>query len=140
MKRHLQRNHLKYFKIVDEKDRKNSAKSKRLESTLKNGLTQKKFTDFVAIPPIMTIAVNLAVRNGLSFSVFDSEDMKKLIDLAKTGAQDSSTRKVNPENVKKSLAETSQILKNQLKRDLRGKILSITADFATCERRSFLST
>lgn len=86
----------------------------------------------------MQLAIDLTIRKGLSFSTFDSKDMRKLIILAKKGAGDDSRQVVNAENVKKSLKELARLKRDELKKLLKGKIINITADFATCERRSFL--
>jgi hypothetical protein len=142
LKRHISRYHQEIHKEVEKNDKvEGNFRLKRLGKTpadLGNALSQRKMTDFITISPVMQLAVNLAVRKGLSFSTFDSKDMRKLLVMAKKGASDSSKLVVNSENVKKSLKETAKIKKDEIRNKLKGRVLSITADFATCERRSFL--
>jgi hypothetical protein len=100
--------------------------------------SQRKISDFVSISPVMQLAINLSIRKGLSFSTFDSEDMRKLTTLAKKGADDDSRQVINADNVKKSMKELARLKRDELKKVLKQKIINLTADFATCERRSFL--
>lgn len=82
--------------------------------------------------------MNLAVYNGVPFSLFDVPDMRVLTTQAKIGIGDESPRVVSSSNVKTAIKEIAKEKREELRKLLKGKVLNLTADFATCERRSFL--
>lgn len=86
----------------------------------------------------MQRAINLVFKSGVSFSVFGSEDMQKLIVAAKVGMKDYSKEVINPSNVKKSVREYAGLKAEILKKKISGRLINLSADFATCGRRSFL--
>lgn len=86
----------------------------------------------------MQIAVRLAVNNSLSLKIFDNNDMKQLFKHAKKGMNDNSKTAVNSNNVRKSISEFADIKRGEIRKKLKKNIVNLTADFATCERRSFL--
>ena len=88
----------------------------------------------------MSVAINLVVHDAVCFSVFDSQNMRKLVMNAKKGAGDYSKQVINAENVKKSLKLIASLKKDEIQKSLRGKIVNLSADFATCERRQFLGS
>lgn len=136
----MSRIHPATFKVM-EKSEELPRPSKRLGTNIKTkdlSKNQPKITDYAIVSPVMQLAVNLAVHKGLSFSTFDSEDMRKLVLLAKTGAKDGSKRVVNADNVKSSVKYIADVKRNEIQSNFKGKIVNLSADFATCERRSFL--
>lgn len=112
----------------------NATNSARLDSSK----LQMRMTDYVAISPVMQSAINLAVHHGLSFSTFNCTDMRNLTTLAKKGALDNCKTVINAENVKSSVRELAKLRREEVKQLLKRKVLNFTADFASCERRSFL--
>lgn len=98
---------------------------------------QPKITDAFAKPKILSLATALAVNDGLPFKIFDSPHMRNIIDFAKSGAGEAGAV-VNAENVKLSVSGEAAELREKIKKQLKGKVISITADYATAERRSFI--
>lgn len=94
----------------------------------------------MAISPAMQIAVRLAGDNALSLKIFDNNDMKQLFVHAKKGLNDNSKTTINSNNVTKSTCEFADIKRGEIRKKLRKAIINLTADFATCKRRSFLGT
>lgn len=101
-------------------------------------MDQKRITDFQEIPPVMKLCAEAAIHEGIPFSKFNSKYTMKLVSLAKKGANDNSTKTINSENIKDSVHILSKQRRNQLKALMKGKIVSLSADLATCEYRSFL--
>lgn len=88
--------------------------------------------------PVLDLAVDMIIENAVSFELFDNLPMKTLCSLAKKGSGDIFSPAIYSENVKKALLERLYQKKDDLKRILEGKVVSLSADFATCWRRSFL--
>lgn len=99
---------------------------------------QVKITSYTGLSKILHTAVNLAVHNGVPFSIFDVPDMRVLTTQAKIGIGDESARVVSSSNVKMAIKEIAKEKRDELRQLLKGKVINLTADFATCERRSFL--
>lgn len=97
---------------------------------------QMKMTKYIGNSRTMMNAVGLAVHNGVAFSLFDSFDMRELT--VRAGNGDDSEKVVNSENVKSAIHELAKLEREELKKLLQHKIFSLSADFATCQRRSFL--
>ena len=137
----MSRDHPHLLKAVEEIDKeraREALKRKTAGTGVAHNLKQQKLSDLVGISPVMELCANLAVRHGLSFRIFDSKDMDRLTKLAKKGADDNSKLSVNSENVKKSIAEQANLKRHEFTKLFKGKILNLSADFATCEHRSFL--
>lgn len=135
LKRHLQRCHPNVFKSVIDADA-NASQTKKLKLLVP--ISQRHISDFVTVPPIMMIAVNLAVHKCVSFNTFDNKWMQQLTKYAKKGAGDSSNSRINAHNVKASIVKLSQMRKQKIIKSIQGKTLSIIGDFATAARRAFL--
>ena len=108
MSNHLKCIHLCKYKDFKEDQRKANEKSKANPFKQKNkhvfvAKSQKKITDFRAVPPTMKLAVELAVNKGLPFSTFDDSSMRKLILFAKIGGKDNSLTVINSSNVKNAV-------------------------------------
>lgn len=103
-----------------------------------NVASQKKITDYALISPTMQLAVDLAVHKGLPFSTFNDPSMRKLTTLAKKGNGDQSSTTINSENVVSSIHELAKQKRDQISAKMKGKIVSLSADMATCESRSFI--
>lgn len=99
---------------------------------------QQTITDFISVSPVMQRAINLVVKNGVSFSIFASEDMQNLITAAKTGLKDHSRAIINPDNLKKAVREFAALKADLLRKKIERRVISLSADFATCGRRQFL--
>ena len=99
---------------------------------------QPKLIDDFDKPKILSLATALAVNEGIPFTIFDSPSMRNITDLAKIGAGEGSAAVVNAANVKFSVSEEAAKLREKIKKQLNGKVLSITADYGTAERRSFI--
>lgn len=97
-----------------------------------------KLTDFFGHSKAMLNAVHLAVNNGVAFSVFDSPDMRQLTNKTKAHDGEQSAKVVTAENVKAAILEIAEEKRKVIRKLLADKVVNITADFATCQRRSFL--
>lgn len=95
-------------------------------------------TDFNTISPTMQIAVELAVNKGIPFSTFNDSNMRKLVTLAKKGGNDSSVKVINSENVRSAIQETAKEKRDKMAKLMKNKVISLSADLATCEARSFI--
>lgn len=139
LKRHLERFHSKIYKNVIDADATTSQKkkSKRMARRIASK-TQKPISDFVAVSPVMMLAVNLAVHKCVTFNTFEHHWMKQLTNYAKKGAGDASKLCINANNVKASIVKLSQLRKQKIIKAIQGKTLSIIGDFATVARRAFL--
>lgn len=96
---------------------------------------QTKITKFIQHSRTMKDAVELAVNNGVSFSLFDSSAMRSLT--SRAGGGEDSEKIVSSENVKSAITEMAKEKREEMKRLIQDKVINITADFATCQRRSF---
>lgn len=99
---------------------------------------QMKMTDFFGHSKAMLNAVHLAVNNGVAFSVFDSPDMRQLTNKSKAHDGEQSAKVVSASNVKAAIRDIAEEKREEIKKLLTDKVVNISADFATCQRRSFL--
>jgi hypothetical protein len=92
---HLKRAHPNSFKDF-EKDHQKAKEKSKFKSGKKNllAVSQRRITDFTTISPTMTLAVELVVNKGVSFSTFDDSTMRKLTSAAKKGSNDHSSTTV----------------------------------------------
>lgn len=122
----MSRKHPQAYKKYDDDDKgKKLLPTKTLKRKYVADPNQQKITDFTGSGLVMNDCVDLAVHRGLSFKTFDRPEMRNLTKFAKLGSGDNTKKLVNAENVKAAISE----------RAAEGR--SLTADFATCERRSF---
>jgi hypothetical protein len=138
--KHLQRIHPKVHKSYIEKQKIADENRTKFKNKLKRAgasSNQTKLTAFQRFSPVMKLAINLAVHEGISFNKFDKEDMRALVKGAKVGLRDDSKRVISSETVKASIHELAELERSDIRKRLKGKIVNITADFATCEHRSF---
>lgn len=77
------------------------------------------------------------MHRGVAFSTFNQPEMRDLTKFAKAGAGDNSKKIVNAENVKAAVSVLAAEGRIELTDMLKGKVVNLMADFATCERRSF---
>jgi hypothetical protein len=104
----------------------------------KEKLSQTLLSDFVQIPLVMQLCVDLAVDCGRPYTIFNDPPMKKMILASKSFYKDSSKQVINPENVKQAVNVQAKCLKEKIVKSLKGKILHFTADMASRHGRSFL--
>lgn len=130
MKRHLKRNHsgisTEYEQRLNEKKRKKVDDEK-----------QPKIAEYMKESPVMELAVDMVVENAVSFELFVSSSMRSLTNHAKKGFNDKSSRAINDETVKLAVIERAKKKREEIKKLLAGKIINLSADFATCWSRSF---
>lgn len=146
LKRHLQRYHPKVFSAVETDDKLAKSKAtvvKRPQGSASGSkMIQQKIDGFATVPYVTKLACDLAVVKGVSFSLFDHPATKEIMNLAQKGFYGTSSRinmnTINSENVKKSVRNIAEVQRLEIKKLLDRKIINLTADFATCERRSFL--
>lgn len=140
--RHLQRAHAD--KYQEYKTAYNNSKDKIQNNSLTRkrkfdgSSSQKKMTDFAAISPTMKLAVNLAVYRGAPFSLFNDQSMTRLISAAKKGSGDNSSKVINAENVKSAIRELAREKRKEITNQIKGKVVNLSGDMATCEARSFI--
>lgn len=108
------------------------------KSKLALSSSQKRITDFKTISSTMKLAVNLAVNKGMPFSTFNDENMRRLTISAKKGLNDNSSKAINAENVRAAIGELAKEKRLEIIKLLQKKTVSLTADLATCESRSFI--
>lgn len=144
LRKHLERKHTDVFKLfkkevkeMQERADKNPLKSSKNSVELSQ-LKQKKLTEFSKISKVMMLAANLAVHNGYSFKSFNCNDMTELLNGAKKGLNDTSSEVINSENIKSAIKELAAAKRGEMLKLMQNKLICISADFATCERRSFL--
>lgn len=136
--RHLQRKHPEQHKEYEDAEK---AKKDLVHQNLKRKRTsdpkQPKITDFTGTAVVMNTCVDLAVHRGIAFKTFDQPEMRNLTKYAKAGIEDKSPKVINAENVKAAISERAAKERLEVAEMLKGKVVSLMADFATCERRSF---
>lgn len=142
MRKHLKRAHPKILDEFENKERAGRGKSKYSKFKAQTKFTvpskQKKMTDFNNISRVLQTCAKMAVEDGISFSSFDKKNMKEMTSWSKLGAKDSSRKVINAENVKDTVRKLAAHEREELKRNIRGKLINLSADLATCESRSFL--
>lgn len=85
---------------------------------------------------IMQLCVDIATQ-GVPFNAFAGESFQKLIEYAKKGANDSSPYKINPSNIKSEVYKCASASDEEIKKKMKNKLISFSADLATCCNRSF---
>jgi hypothetical protein len=127
----LQRNHAEAHQEVDTYQAKKKQKKETAVSS------QPKIVDYTKSSPVMEIAVDMVIENAVPFELFGSSAMRQMNKLAKKGCGDNSSRVINPDTVKQALLERAKKKREELIQMLEGKIINLSADFATCWSRSF---
>jgi hypothetical protein len=131
----------KYKEFVqDDRKAKDKIDNNPFKKKSKFSLTssQKRITDYKTISSTMKLAVNLVVNRGVPFSTFNDENMRKLTISAKKGMNDNSSKAINAENIRAAIGELAKEKRLEITKLLQRKTVSLTADLATCESRSFL--
>lgn len=99
---------------------------------------QLKITDYSSCPAIMSLCVELAVVGGRPFKMFGDRAFGELVRFAKAGCGDYSTNVISPRSVKDTISIVATTERVQIKNKLKNKIVSLSADLATCQGRSFI--
>ena len=137
---HLQRAHTTQFNEYREADKELKSKviNNRKKISTQYNINQTRITDYSAISTTMKLAVDLAVHNGIAFSAFDDQPMRRLMVLAQKGGNDLTKKIINSTNIKASITELGKQKRNEFEKLMRGKIINLTADLATSSARSFM--
>lgn len=138
--RHLLRKHPEKHKEFEAADK--GTKQKGVKRTLAQvqkfpDPKQHKISDYTGTEVVLKYCVDLAVHHAIPFQTFNHPPMQALIKFAKLGGGDKSPKVVNAENVKIALSKQATQKRVEIRKLLKGKLVNLMADFATCERRSF---
>lgn len=101
-------------------------------------MKQQKMTSFFKPDVVMPLCVVLVTECGRPFSIFDDAPMKELIRLGRKSTKEEESLVVNATNVREAVLKEYKELKNKLRGTFRGKIVSLSADMATCQQRCFI--
>lgn len=84
---------------------------------------------------ILDLATTLAVEGARPFSMFDDVAMRAITNFALLGAKEEGS--VTGPKVRENLIGRARLQRERVKQVLKGKLLSISADLATCNSMSF---
>lgn len=80
----------------------------------------------------------MVVEDGRPFSNFNSKAMQLMIKWAKQGVGDTSKTPINGAAVREEVQKEAELLRKELKKELHGKVLHVSADMAAKDGRSFI--
>lgn len=86
----------------------------------------------------MPLCVGLVTECGRPFALFDDKPMKEILKLGRKSANEENALVSNGENVRDAVFEKQEEVKTLVKKSLLNKIVSLSADMATCQHRSFI--
>lgn len=104
----------------------------------KKAKTQPKIREFFGKEPVLNLCAGMVVIDGSPFTFFNGDTMQLMIKLGKQGAGDDSTTRINGATVRERVQEEAELLRAELKKRLRGKVLHLSADMASRDGRCFL--
>lgn len=137
LERHLQRFHPELFADYGSgKAEVDGSKKRKLEES-----GQKKLDNWLKpVGPhsatLMKHCVDLVTVSGRPFKIFSDPPMKAILALAAISAKPQQT--LNATNIQKAVLETAKEKRAETIEMLKGKMLSLMLDMATCMQRSFL--
>lgn len=130
----MKRNHAQ----VSEQYEAESQELDKKKSKSGNDISQPKISAFLAASPIMELCVDMVVESAVPFELFAKNSMRSLSKFAKKGASDSSSSLISDETVRQAVLDRAKKERGAIIEMLGGKLVSLTADFATLWGRSFL--
>ena len=134
LKKHLKAKHeglwLEYKSLSDAEQQKNLEQENQTASKKKKPKKHEK-------SEILSLCVDICVDGGRPLSIFrNDKSMRKLIELACKGSNEAIV--ITEEKVRDAIFSEANNLKKNIIKKLKGNIISISGDFATCHNRQFL--
>ena len=128
---HLKGKHPEEWKECQEK---RDSKHQRVTDDNKN-LKQLSIKTFVSNSVVKNYCVGIAVNSAIPFTVFDTPDMKSLIQDA--AAHNNEKIIVNSSNMKTLVLKKATDMKEKIAGLLKHRFVNLQIDMATCQAKSF---
>jgi BED zinc finger len=139
LKNHLKSNHNKKFATFEQEQKlyeeQKQSKKRHIERGKDEGPLPKQPRIDVAFDQTLEDCVELVTAHGIPFSTFDHAAMRQI--LKRSQPKVSNCKEPNTKNVREEVLRKSKMQVAELKRVLKGQMISLKIDFATCQSRSF---
>lgn len=112
--------------------------AKKVKTDDQKKQTQSSMRDFIGNEPVLLLCGTMIVEDGRPISNDDSKSMQLLITWGKKGVGDTSKTAVNSVNVRGTIQKEANLLRESLKKDLKGKVVNLCVDMATKDGRCFI--
>lgn len=99
---------------------------------------QRSISSMLNKEPVLSLCGAMVVESGQPFSYFDSNSMQMMMYWGKLGVGDESSAIPNSSKVREKVQLEAIALRKMLKKELEGKVLSLSSDMASKDGRCFL--